>query len=403
MSSPAPSRTQPARPALVRPALVRPALVAAALSGVLFLSACSATSTASTGSSDDSAGVEHATSQIKAASVDPEFTFEGKPFDMSKIAGKTIFNIPNSSAVPFIVSVDQAGEKLAEQYGAKWIEYTNQGTPTEQSAGIDQAISRKADIIVLAQGVNGELIVPALKRAKAAGIPVLISHTYQTGESLPAQLQPLVAAQVTAPFHEAAKLNADWAIKETKGTGDVLIITSSEVPPSDGIVKAMQSEFSAQCSGCKVKVTNVPVSDWATKISSTVQSAIQSDPNLDYVLPVYDSMALFVEAGVTAAGKTGQVYTSSYNGTPAVLKILQDGSVMTMDIGENMEWLAYATLDQAGRVLTGTPIVEDGNEQTPLKVFTKDNVDETGTPPVPSKGYGDAYKTGYEKIWGPAK
>lgn len=393
MSSPAPTRTR----------LARPALLAAALSGVLFLSACSATSTASSGSSDDSAGVEHATSQITTASVDPEFTFEGKPFDMSKIAGKTIFNIPNSSAVPFIVSVDEAGQQLAEEYGAKWIEYTNQGTPTEQSAGIDQAISRKADIIVLAQGVNGELIVPALKRAKAAGIPVLISHTYQTGEALPDQLQDLVAAQVTAPFHEAAKLNADWAIKETKGAGDVLIITSSEVPPSDGIVKAMQEEFDEYCSGCKVKVTNVPVADWATKISSTVQSAIQSDPNLDYVLPVYDSMALFVEAGVTAAGKTGQVFTSSYNGTPAVMKILQEGNVMTMDIGENMEWLAYATLDQAGRVLTDTPIIEDGDEQTPLKVFTKDNVDEAGTPPAPSKGYGDAYKTGYEEIWGPAK
>jgi ribose transport system substrate-binding protein len=393
MSSPAPTRTR----------FARPAILAAALSGVLVLSACSATSTASTGSADDSAGVTHATSQIKAASVDPEFTFEGKPFDLSGIAGKTIFNIPNSSAVPFIVSVDEAGEKLAEQYGAKWVEYTNQGTPTEQSAGIDQAISRKADIIVLAQGVNGELIVPALKRAKAAGIPVLISHTYQTGESLPSQLQPLVAAQVTAPFHEAAKLNADWAIKETKGKGDVLIITSSEVPPSDGIVKAMQEEFDQYCSGCKVKVTNVPVADWATKISTTVQSAIQTDPNLDYVLPIYDSMALFVEAGVTAAGKTGQVHTSSYNGTPAVMKILQEGNVMTMDIGENMEWLAYATIDQAGRVLTDTPIIEDGNEETPLKVFTKDNVDEAGTPPAASKGYGDAYKTGYEKIWGPAK
>ena len=37
---------------------------------------------------------------------------------MSGIAGKTIFNIPNSSAVPFITAVDEAGEKVAEQYGA---------------------------------------------------------------------------------------------------------------------------------------------------------------------------------------------------------------------------------------------------------------------------------------------
>ncbi|MWV59339.1 sugar ABC transporter substrate-binding protein [Rathayibacter sp. VKM Ac-2754] len=374
--------------------------IAVAITGTLLLAGCSNGAVASSDSADAGEGVAHATAQIEAASVDPEFTFEAEPFAMSGIAGKTIFNIPNSSAVPYITAVDEEGAAVAESYGATWVEYTNQGTPNEHTAGIDQAISQGADLILLSQGVNGELIIPALERAQAAGIPVVISHTYQNGDELPEDLQPLIAAQITAPFNESGALNADWAIKETQGEGDMLIITSAEVPPSDGIVAAMQAEFDEYCPGCSVKVVNVPVADWATKIATTVQSELQVNPNLDYVLPVYDSMTLYVESGVTAAGKVGSVFTSSFNGTPDVMKIMQEGDVLTMDIGENVQWLAWATLDQVGRVLTGAPIVEDGNQETPLKVFTKDNVDEAGTPPVAGQGYGDAYVAGYQALWG---
>ncbi len=375
-------------------------VIAGAAAGALLFTGCAAQPAGSAASGSADEGIEHAAAQIAAASENPEFTLEAEPFDMNAIAGKTIFNIPNSSAVPYIVAVDEEAKKVAESYGAEWVEYTNQGTPTEHTAGVEQAISQGADVIVLSQGLNGELIKPALERASDAGIPVVISHTYQNGDPVPAGIADLVTAQITAPFAESGRLNAAWAITQTEGEGNILIINSSEVPPSNGIVAAMKDEFETHCPGCTVKEVNVPVADWATKIATTVQSEIQINPQLDYVLPVYDSMTLFVEAGVTSAGKVGQVFTSSFNGTPDVLKIMQEGDVLTMDIGENVQWLAWATLDQVGRVLAGVPIVEDGNQETPLKVFTKENVDEAGVPPVAGEGYGDAHIAGYEALWG---
>jgi len=370
------------------------------VTAAITLSGCAATATTNASTADSSEGLAYATAQIEAFSSDPAFTLDATPFAMSEIAGKTIFNIPNTSAIPFIVTVDEEAQKVAEAYGATWVEYTNQGSPTEHSAGIDQAISQGADVILLSQGINGELHIPALERAKKAGIPVVVTHTYQNGDPIPAALTDLVVAQITAPFNESGRLSADWAIEETKGKGSILLINTSEVPPAQGIIDAMKDELATHCPGCTVKEVNVPLADWATKISTTVQSEIQINPELDYVLPVFDSMALFVEAGVTAAGKVGSVKTASFNGTPAVLKILQDGDVLAMDVGESMTWLAWASIDQVGRVLTGADLVADGNEETPLKVITKENVDETGVPPVPGKGYGDAFVSGYEALWG---
>ena len=54
---------------------------------------------------------------------------------MSKIKGKVIFNIPVTSAVPYVVSVDKTAAAVVQKYGAKWVEYTNQGTPNEWDGG----------------------------------------------------------------------------------------------------------------------------------------------------------------------------------------------------------------------------------------------------------------------------
>ena len=114
----------------------------------------------------------YAKQQIAAATAIPTFKLNAPAFDMSKIKGKVIFNIPVTSAVPYVISVDKAAAAVVQKYGAKWVEYTNQGTPNEWTAGINQAIAQKADVIILAQGTALSLIIPAMQKAKAAGIPI---------------------------------------------------------------------------------------------------------------------------------------------------------------------------------------------------------------------------------------
>ena len=76
-------------------------------------------------------------------------------------------------------------------------------------------------------------------------------------------------------------------------------------------------------------------------------------PGLNYVIPFVDGMAQFAAAGITAAGKTGKVKISTFNGTPFALKMIQDGDVVAMDVGENLDWLGWADMDQALRILVG--------------------------------------------------
>lgn len=375
--------------------------VAGALSALLLASCSTASSTAVDASDEDiAAGVAYATEQLAKYEADPEFTLDAPAFDMKAIAGKTIFTIPTNSENPYNVAVDDESKLVAERYGATWIEYTNQGQPAQWTSGVEQAVNQSADLIILSQGIDATLIAPALQKAKAANIPVLLTHTLLRGEPVDPAVSELISAYTDAPLSEANRLTVDWMIKQTEGRGNALIITSNEVPPAEAEVAAMQDELDKYCPACTSKVVNVPVTDWATKIQTEVQSALSSDPSINFILPIYDSMSLYAQSGIVAAGKKGSVEISSVNGTPAVLKIQQDDGIVTMNVGESIPWLAWATMDQAGRLLTGTEPVAEGAQQTPLKLITADNIDETGTPPQPDKGYGTAYVEGYEKLWG---
>ena len=107
----------------------------------------------------------------------------------------------------------------------------------------------------------------------------------------------------------------------------------------------MKQEF-AKCGGCKYTIVNVPIPDWATKIQTEVQSALVKSPETNYVIPFVDGMSQFAAAGITAAGKTGKVKISTFNGTPFALKLIQDGDVVAMDVGENLDWLGRADIDR---------------------------------------------------------
>lgn len=355
-----------------------------------------ASSTNSSGQAS-SGGIAYAKAQVAKYKALPQFKLSGaQPINVKKLSGKSIEVVPISSAIPYVVGTDDQFQAIGKSLGIKVNVYTNQGTVSAWQQGIEQGISTHASAIDLF-AVDPTQVIPQLKDAKAAHIPVIVQHVTEDGQTPPASVKGLYAAQVTTPFNQTGRLSVDYAVSQSGTKTDALIINSAEFPPSNGIVSAIKSEFGKTCPSCKFTVVNVPIADWATQIQSTVQSQLSSDPNINWVIPLYDSESQFAAAGITAAGKTGQVHIASYNGTPFVLKLIESGNVVAMDSAENTNWLGYAGMDATFRVLLGAPPIA---EHTPLRIIDKSNVAQTGTPPQVGKGLGTAYLAGYRKLWG---
>jgi ribose transport system substrate-binding protein len=340
----------------------------------------------------------YVTKQIDDHKGIADWAYPGRPFDAKKAAGKTIFSIQENSTNPFTNTVVAGMKDVAGKVGMKVIDYPNQGERTQWIQGIQQAISQKADVIVLSGGTIGPVYFREQALAAArAGIPIVTV----VDRDLTQGPEPNTAARVAQPYAEAARLDADWIIKQTKCDANVLVLTSNEVIAGDIGSKAAQDEFGKYCGGgCKTKFVNVPLSEWSTKIGTTTQTEVASNPNLNYVFPLYDPMAQFVVPGIQLGGGIARIKVATYNGTPGILRMIQTGDTVEMIVGENETHLGYAAMDQAMRLTTGVAPIADGDYGIPLRVFDDSNVDQTGNPPGYGVGYGDQWRNGFLKAWG---
>ena len=359
------------------------------------------TSSASASSSSAVAkGIALAKSRLAAFTKLPTFKAPGPAFNAKKVmANKIIFSIPVNSTDQFVQTLENGMAAAAKKVGYKFVDYQNSGSPAQWVSGMEEAISEHVSLIDLLSGINPASLEPQIKAAKAAGIKVVSSDTYGIGQSS----DSILSGTVNAPYAQTAKLQADWMTVHSDGKGQILLIGSSDVAASPFGIAAEQSEFKQVCPDCKVYTIDVPVADWASETQTQVQAQLQAHPNLDYVSPVYDSQSQFIIPAITTANKVGKVHIVSYDGTPFVLGDMQTekGSIVQMDVGEDLEWVSLAIVDNEMRIVGGLTAVT--NEGIPLYLWDAQNVNNAGTPPQNNKGYGAADLSGYYKLWGLTK
>jgi ribose transport system substrate-binding protein len=340
----------------------------------------------------------YVTKQIDAHQGIAGWAYPGDPFDARKATGKTIFSIQENSTNPFTNTIVAGMKDVADKIGVRLVDYPNQGQRTEWIQGMQQAISQKVDAIVLSGGTIGPIYFSEqAAAADRAGIPIVTV----VDRDLTQDPEPNTAARVGQPYAEAARLDADWIIKQTRCDANVLVITSNELIAGDINSKAAQDEFDRYCGdGCKARFVNVPLSQWATKIGTTTQTAVSSNHDLNYVFPLYDAMSQFVVPAIQLGGGIARVKVATFNGTPGILRMIQTGDTVEMIVGENEAHLGYAAMDQAMRLMTGVDPIRDGDYGIPLRIFDDSNVDETGVPPEYGAGYGKQWRNGFLRAWG---
>lgn len=323
-----------------------------------------------------------------------EFVPQGEAFDIRAVAeGKKMLSIPNTSSNQFLKGIIRREIEVGKEIGLEVREWENQGQPNQWVQGIEYAIANNFDIVDLISGVNPAVVAPQLEAAKAAGVKVFTSHFYDPSQ--PAS--ELLAGDLPVSFYNQGWLLGNWMIYKTGGAAHAIVVKSDEVPPTAPLVQGIHDAFEQNCPDCTiVQEINVGITEWGTKIQSSVQSALISNPTANYVIPIYDSMSQFVVPAVDLTGKGETVKIATSNGTPFVLDFIREGKV-EMDIGESLDWVARSTIDGYMRNLAGLEMPKDIG--VPYYIFDASNVESAGIPAEPNKGYGDTYVQGFHENW----
>jgi ribose transport system substrate-binding protein len=346
------------------------------------------------------AGTAAATKAVAAARAVPTWVAPGPAIDPTKLKGKTIFVIPISEST-YETQLENAEKKAAAMVGVTLKFYPNQGAVADWVKGMNAGIAAKPDAIFLESAPDPRQLAPQLEAAKAAHIPVFSSHENDITDSNPPSCIGCehLDAVVKAPFSEGGKLAADWAISDSGGKADVLIVALQGLNAADSMLKGAQAEYKTNCPKCKVKIVKLALTDISNGAITAVSTALTQDPNIKYINPQFDLLIPGTLASMQVSNRSSGIKVLSYNGTtPGLAEVANSKSSVSADVAEPVEWTAYANMDQAFRLLAGMPPVAESN---PLRIFDKTNISDAGSSPY-QKGFGTAYATGWAKLWGAA-
>lgn len=309
--------------------------------------------------------------------------------------GKLVVCVSSNFAVPFLKSMCDNSVKAAKEAGFDTLSLDGKGDPSNYNQGIQQAISQKAVGIILI-AIPADVVGPALKDAAAAGTKVVIA----ANDPIDYQPPPEIGANVTVDYTKVGELQSDYAIANTDGDVHAYGFYGGAFPSDVAQAKGQKAELERLCPSCTLGQESVLISNFPKTVPPIVQSQIRKNPDLNWFLPTFDALNLYVVPAVAAAGAKGKVRSSSHNAVEGNLKFILDDNVQVMSVGENTEWWAWGATDALIRLIVDQPVEP---ENIPIRIFDKEVIEEIGPDNLGDQDalFGNVdYRGEYRKLWG---
>lgn len=366
------------------------------LAAALALAGCSGgvQGTSSGGSGDSSAAASVVAKLEKAVS----YTTPGPSFAAGDaLRGKGISLIVSGESAAFVQDFISGVKDAAKILGASVDVQDSQYDPTKASELIDKAVAAHAAAIVT-QSVDSTTVAASLQGAKAAGIPVIEATSRDAG-AVPAEIAKLgVSAIASFCYSCAGAQMADYAVASTKGDVHALLYKVPGVVVSDAMVSGFQNELKKVSPNSTTTIVSAPAADWQSNLATLTTSNLQTNPNINWLVPVFDAMVSLIEPAVASSGLSGTSVVT-YNASQPALKLLASRQLVKSDIGNSPYWLGWGTVDQIARIAAGQPPLDD--EKIPARLFDSTNISTIDLTGSQQSWYGDFdLAKEYSTLWG---
>lgn len=393
---------------------VRPAVAGAVLAtgALLLTAACSSSSSSGSGTTSTSTGGSGSTassspqsSSLSAAlqglEKNPTFTAPGPALDAKKLPASTpIVVIDNTPSVGPLEETSAGVMQAAQDAGfsPKLLNGGANNTASDDINLLEQAVNLHPKV-VLQVGIITALETAGLQYAKAHGVPVIAVDDNAPVAGAPGEGSGPLASGTSAQDYTAyGQVLAEYVAAQGPKNASVGIITSADIVPSTAILDAFQSELTKLCPGCTVFTQNVDTADWSTQVTPTVTSILDAHPTLNYLFPVVDGMAPLVSPALSAASDSS-LQVISANATPGSAMNSVKSGQFAAEVGASPEAIGWYGFDAALRVMLGLP--QQTNPDEPYSFFTTSEMKTKNLDPNSvSALFGNAYETGFLKLWG---
>ena len=286
------------------------------------------------------------------------------------------------------VGFDQAAELLG--WNLEVISWSD-----DAAAAFQQALDQGVDYVAIT-GTSPALIQDQLDAANAAGIPTM--SCFDAAEPSPDgfAMQCGDATAVTV----AGDLIANAIIADSGGTANVMMVNIPDFTVLVSEREGSEAAYAANCPDCTFTELALTLDQLlAGEAPGAVVSALQADPDIDYVHFAFDGLAggmstILAEADLLEGRKLVGV---DYNG--AILQEIVDGTQQFWTTNPK-EYSAWLMIDAMARHSIGQENTEErANAVLPTFIV---NTPEVAEPLIPTDGWTgpDGQAEQFAALWG---
>jgi ribose transport system substrate-binding protein len=273
-----------------------------------------------------------------------------------------------SRGFEFMVALDEGIREEADKLGVEVTVLDGNSDSQVQLRQIEDNIAKKVDLIILAPA-NSDELVPGVKKANEAGIPVVtVDGVVSDGAD--------IVSSVAFDNNEAGKIAAKYII-DTLGTGSVLELTGAPGTYHATLRGGGFNEGMASSSDFKVITKNA---EWSAEKSQNITAdSLTSNPEINAIFTHNDDMQRGVLSGLRQVGKLkqpgedGHIALVGVDGTPQALDRIRNGE-QAATINQDPFEMGSLAVKTAVDFLDGKEV--EKQQYTPPTLITKDNVDD---------------------------
>jgi ribose transport system substrate-binding protein len=272
--------------------------------------------------------------------------------------------VHNNADHPSITAIVNGMNDEAQIFSAKITYFDPAFDPQKQVSMIEDCIARKADVIAV-NAVDPAAVVPALKKAAQAGIPVIM-HNADTN----AAGRDYTKTYVGVRSYDQGYVVGAQMVKDLNGKGSIVEITGKP-GQTDAVNRAAGMRAAIADAKAEIKILASEPSDWSKDKALTVaQDLLTRYPKIDAIFAHDDGSAIGALQAVKAADRQGiKIY--GVNGQKEACDAIKNHEMMASAmqpsylIGVYTVRAAYDTLH--GRIVPKEILA-------PTAVITADNV-----------------------------
>ena len=276
-----------------------------------------------------------------------------------------VMKTPNN---PFFIDMQKGAEEAARRLG---VELTVQAPEREidvekQMQIVENLIETGVSALCIAPA-SSKGILPALAKANAAGIPIVVVDDEVDGEAA-AEAGVHTESYVGSDNVEGGRLAGRYLVELSGGHARVAVLEG--IPGHETGDSRLKGFHEAVKDASGIRIVASQTANWERDQGYSVfQNILQAHPEIDSVFACNDMMALGAAEAIAAAGRSGRIRVIGFDAVEDARKAIAEGA-LAASIAQFPSEMGRLAVETAVKLIRGETVPAD--QRTKIGLVTRD-------------------------------